>query len=97
MSSVQKFSKVDVKLPDDTSSPAITGAASMPNGKALFADFRNNKVKMSDNQFKVIDSYDLKSQPLSVVDRKTDIVILAYVKQLQYMQISPTLKPEHIR
>ena len=73
----------------------------MPQGELVLCDFGNDKVKLLDNSLSVVDSLDLpeahrhrlgRHQDVAVVDNSNVIVIMPGVKQLQFIQVLPTLK-----
>ena len=90
--------KVNVKLPDDGSTPEITGLAVMATGEIVLCDVNNDKMKLVDSSDTLQDSLKLTTGPwdISIVDTKTDIVTLPYAKRLQYIEVFPRLTPGRV-
>ena len=97
-SKIQSQKKVNVKLPDDGSTPRITGLAVMTTGEIVLCDRENNKLKLMDSSDTLQDSLKLTTGPrdISIVDTKTVIVTLPDTKQLQYIEIFPRLTPGRV-
>ena len=85
--------EVNVRMSDDKKHPMIIGCAVMPNDNIILCDFLNQKIKLLDPSMALKDSLDLPG-PLnvSVVDDNNVIVTLPDKKQLQYVQIFPSMK-----
>ena len=97
-SKIQSQKKVNVKLPDDGSTPRITGLAVMTTGEIVLCDPDNYKLKLVDNSDVLQDSLKLNAAPwnISIVDSKTVIVTLPGAKQLQYIEVFPRLTPGRV-
>ena len=97
-SKIQSQKKVNVKLPDDGSTPRITGLAVMATGEIVLCDRNNKKIKLMNSSDTLQDSLKLNTYPwdISVVDSKTVIVTLPGDKQLQYIEVFPRLTPGRV-
>ena len=97
-SKIQSQKKVNVKLPDDGSTPWITGLAVMTTGEIVLCDRGNNKLKLMDSSDTLQDSLKLTTGPrdISIVDTKTVIVTLPDTKQLQYIEVFPQPTPGRV-
>ena len=97
-SKIQSQAKVNVKLPDDGSTPRITGLAVLATGEIVLCDFDNDKIKLVDSSDVLQDSLKLNTYPwdISVLNSKTVIVTLPGDKQLQYIEVFPRLTPGRV-
>ena len=95
---IQSRKLVNLKLSDDSSKPHISGLAVMPTGDIVLCDWSNSKLKLLDSSDAFKDGLKLKANPwdISVVDAKTVIVTLPWIKQLQYIEVFPQLAPERV-
>ena len=75
----------------------ITGSTFMPNGNLFICDRDAKTVKLFDHSFKEISKLDLSENPwdASAVNEKTAIVSFPYVKKLQFIDITPSMKVKH--
>ena len=91
---VQSCNEIDIKLPEDDSSPFVTGCVILPDGDILLCDRRNSKITHFSKAFKVKDSLQLQEKPwdAGMIDELTIIVCLPDNKQLQYIEVKPKLK-----
>ena len=89
--------EVNVRLAGDKNDPEITGCAVMPNGCVVICDHSNDKIKMLDSSLELKDRINLPYPwDVSVVDANNVIVTLVSKKQLQYLQIFPSLKAKRV-
>ena len=97
-SKIQSQKKINVKLPDDGSTPWITGLAVMATGEIVLCDYGNKKLKRVDSSDTLQDSLKMNAKPwdISIVDTKTVIVTLPVAKQLQYIEVFPRLTPGRV-
>ena len=97
-SKIQSQKKVNVKLPDDGSTPEITGLAVMATGEIVLCDRNNKKIKLLDSSDSLQDSLKLNAFPwdISIVDTKSVIVTLPGAYQLQYIEVFPRLTPGRV-
>ena len=65
----------------------------MSSGDLVICDGKNKKIKVLDKSFDVKGSVTLQSQPwdVSEIDSNTVVVTLPYVKQIQVVQVQPTM------
>ena len=91
---VQTSRDVQIKLPDDKKTPWITGCTFMPDGQLVLCDRYNYKIKLLSSTLDITVSLGLDSWPwdISTVDSNTAVVTIPDRKQLQFMQVVPTLK-----
>ena len=91
---VQNSRDVQIKIPSDKQTPIITGCTFMADGQLLVCDHYNNKIKLLNSKFDITDSLGLASWPwdISVIDNVTAVVTLPDRKQLQFIDIVPSLK-----
>ena len=97
-SKIQSQKKVNVKLPDDGSTPWITGLVVLATDEIVLCDVDNDKIKLVDSSDTLQDSLKLSAKPwdISIVDTKTVIVTLPGAKQLQYIEVFPRLTPGRV-
>ena len=97
-SKIQSQKKVNVKLPDDGSTPRITGLVVMATGEIVLSDYYNYKLKLVDSSDVLQDNLKLNAGPwdISIVDTKTVIVTLPSAKQLQYIDVFPRQTPGRV-
>ena len=92
---IRSKQEVNVRTSDDKERPAIIGCAVMPNDYVVLCDVRNKKIKLLDPSLALKDSQSyLPYCPwcVSVVNENNVIVTLPGKKQLQYVQIFPSMK-----
>ena len=91
--SPQLISKVNVKVANDKDVPLISGCTFLSSGEHLLCDHRNLNIKLFNRSLTVSDSIQIVSRPwdIAVVNDKTAIVTMPYVKQLQYVDLVPKL------
>ena len=91
---VQSCIEIDIKLPNDESSPFVTGCVILPGGDILLCDRSNTKIKQFSKALNFIDSLQLQGRTwdASMVDETCVIVCLPDNKQLQYIEVKPNLK-----
>ena len=95
---IQSQKQINLKLPEDRSTPWISGSAVMPGGEIVLYDHGNSKLKLLDTSDALKDSMTLKTSPwdISVVDAKTVILTIPFAKQLQYIDVFPKMKPGRV-
>ena len=91
---IQSSSRINIRSPDDTETPWITGCTYMPNGHAVLCDCHNSNIKLLDNSCSVKESLSFPFWPwdVSVIDDSNVIITLPKAKQLQFIQIFPQLR-----
>ena len=91
---IKKIKEIDVKVSGDREDCDITGCCFMPGGTMILCDWNNDKIKLLDRSLSVVDSLDLPGKPWAVVavDNSNVIVIMPWKKQLQFIQVLPSLK-----
>ena len=91
---IKKIKEIDIKVSGDKSRCDITGCCFMPDGKLVFSDKYNSKLILLDHSLSVVDSLDLPGKPRDVaaVDSNNAIVTMPVEKQLQFIQVLPSLK-----
>ena len=88
---VQNSRDVKIKLP---STGCYSGCTFMADGQLLVCDDSNNNIKLLNSKFDITDSLGLASGPwdTSAVDSVTAVITLPDSKQLQFIDIVPSLK-----
>ena len=91
---VQSSREVQIKLPDDDEIPWITGCTFMPDGQLVLCDRYNDKIKLLSSTLDVTGNLGLDSGPwdISALDSNTAVATLPDRKQLQFIQMIPSLK-----
>ena len=91
---VQNSRDVQIKLPSDKKTPNILSCTFMADGQLLVCDGSNNNIKLLNSKLDITDSLGLASWPfdISVIDSDRAVVTLPGSKQLQFIDIVPSLK-----
>ena len=91
---VKSSNQVNIKLPDDKYNPCITGCEVLKDGQIILCDYNNDNLKLLHSSFTVKEVLGLRAKPLdvSVINNSSAIITLPWLKQLQYMQLEPSLK-----
>ena len=91
---VESSSQVIIKLPDDKHNPYVTGCEVLPNGQIILCDRNNNNLKFLHSSFTVKEVLGLQAPPwdVSVINNSSAIITLPLLKQVQYIQLEPSLK-----
>ena len=91
---VQSSSQVKVLLPGQPYVPNITGCEALPNGQIIMCDCENKNLRLLHSSFTVKEVFELQGKPwdVSVNNNSSAIITLPWLKQLQYMQLEPSLK-----
>ena len=96
--SVTARNQVKVKVPsDDAEYARITGSAFLPSGDLILCDWCNNKLKLLDENLQMKESIDVPEAPWDVapVNQHQVIVTFPYQKNLQFIQVTPSLAFGH--
>ena len=92
----QTSSEVDIKLSEDSKIPWISGCDVLQDGGVILCDRSNNKIKLLDSSFTLKENLKLNASPKDVSairdNSSSCIITLPDAKQLQYIEIIPTLK-----
>ena len=93
---VKSTKEVDIKLPDDSETPYITGCTFLSNGNILLCDNWNKKMKLLDSDMTVKKSLKLSDKPWNVAAVRKNEAIITFDdlknKDLQYIGTHPSLK-----
>ena len=93
---VKSSNDVNIKVPNDDSSPFITGCTFLSNGHIILCDSENKKVKLVDSDMSVKKSLKLSDWPLNVAAVGENEAIIAFasenINDLQYIYTHPDLK-----
>ena len=92
---IKKIKEVLVKVASDQRYYChITGSCFMPGGQLVLCDNDNSKIKLLAHSLAVVDKLDLPGGPWDVaaVDSRNAVVTIPGCKQLQYIQVLPSLK-----
>lgn len=88
---------INVKVSDDKSLSFISSICFLPGGELVVCDNANHKTKLLDRSLSVLDSICLPDTPLNVaiIDDNDIVATLPYEKQIQFIQVLPSLKLGH--
>ena len=91
---IKKIKEIEMKVSGDEYDCRITGSCFMPGGTMILCDLDNDKIKLLDRSLSLVDSLDLPEEPWDVaaVDNSNVIVTMPGKKQLQFIQVLPSLK-----
>ena len=95
---VQSSKQVDITSPEDSSIPLISGCDILQDRGIILCDNSNRKLKLLDSSFALKDILNLRAEPwdVSVVHKNQAIITLPRVKQLQYIEVLPSLKSNRV-
>ena len=91
---IENTRDIHIKLPNDIKEPRITGCKFMADGQLIVCDGNNKNIKLLNSKLDITDSLGLASEPwdISVIDNVTAVVTLLSSRQLQFIDIVPSLK-----
>ena len=87
----------NIKQDEDQHVPWISGCSILPKGYLVVCDRTNNKIKLLNTCYRLLDRLKLTSLPwdVSVIDVNNVIVTLPDKKRLQYIRVWPQLQTGH--
>ena len=91
---VASKSEVNINMLGERAVPSISGCTFMPNGDVVLCDDNNSNIKLLSDTFTTKDSLRLDSEPwdVSPVSSSSAVITLPYERQLQFIQVMPSLK-----
>ena len=90
---IKSHSEVDVRTHEDKKDPWILGCTVMSNGHVVLCDYQNNQIKLLDDSWTMTGRLDLPDPwDASVIDSSNVIISSPNKKQLQIVQVFPTMK-----
>ena len=91
---IRSISKVNIRIPDDSEEPGITGCCCMPGGQAVLCDMNNDQIKLLDSSYKLIGNLKLPSWPrdISVLSDTEVIITLPHNRQLLIVAVTSQLR-----
>ena len=91
---IKEIKEININISGDNNSRLITGCCFMPGGTMILCDSNNDKIKLLDRSLSVADGLYLPGRPFDVaaVDNSNVIVTMPWKKQLQFIQVLPSLK-----
>ena len=92
---VKSTKEVNIKLPNDSGCPYITGCTFLSNGRILLCDNQNSKVKLFDSEMSVKKTLKLSDAPLNVAavgENEAIITLDSRTNDLQYIHTHSDLK-----
>ena len=95
-SKVEKVGNINVMVSGDKLYCCITGCCFMPSGELVLYDFGNKKIKLLDSSLSLVNSLSIPGgdwdTAVAAIDSNSVIVTLAAKKQVQLIQVLPSLK-----
>ena len=90
---IKSHSEVNVRTHEDKRDPWISGCTVMPNGHVVLCDQKNYQIKLLDDSWTMTGRLDLRDPwDVSVIDSSNVIISSPNKKQLQIVQVFPTMK-----
>ena len=78
---VKSTKEVDINVPNDDSSPFISGCTFLSNGRILLCDTNNKKVKLVDSDMSVKKSLELSDEPFNVAAVGENEAIMSFCSE----------------
>ena len=91
---IRSISKVNIRIPDDSTVPCIWGCCVMSDGQAVLCDMNNYQIKLLDSSYKLIGNLKLPARPADIsVLNDTDVIItLPHQRQLLIVAVTSQLR-----
>ena len=91
---IGSISKVNIRIPDDSTVPCIYGCCVMSDGQAVLCDWNNQQIKLLDSSYKLIGNLKLPARPFDIsVLNNTDVIItLPHKRQLLIVAVTSQLR-----
>ena len=92
--SIRSISKVNIRIPDDSKVPVISGCCCMRDGQAVLCDFYNYQIKLLDSSYKLIAILKLPAPPgdISVLNDTEVIITIPDKGQLLIVAVTSQLR-----
>ncbi|KAH3879126.1 hypothetical protein DPMN_003027 [Dreissena polymorpha] len=78
----------NVKMPSDSCTCSITAVCALPNGQVLVADYYNKRVKLLNQQYRVVSHLDFRVKPLDMCLITPTEVAVAMYDEVQFITVS---------
>ena len=91
---IRSISKVNIRIPDDSGVPTISGCCVMSDGQAVLCDYNNYQIKLLDSSYKLIGNLKLPAWPadISVLNDTEVIITLPHKRQLLIVAVTSQLR-----
>ena len=91
---IRSISKVNIRVPDDSRVPDISGCCVMSDGQAVLCDHINDQIKLLDSSNKLIANLKLPAQPadISVLNDTEVIITIPAKRQLLIVSVTSQLR-----
>ena len=91
---IRSISKVNIRIPDDSGVPTISGCCVMSDGQVVLCDWNNDQIKLLDSSYKLIANLKLHARPFCIsVLNDTDVIItLPAMRQLLIVSVTSQLR-----
>ena len=91
---IRSISKVNIRIPDDSTVPCIHGCCVMSDGQAVLCDRNNYQIKLLDSSYKLIENLKLPARPrdISVLNDTDVIITLPLKRQLLIVSVTSQLR-----
>ena len=91
---IRSISKVNIRIPDDSKEPWISGCCYLPDGQAVLCDTNNDQIKLLDSSYKLIGNLKLPAKPrdISVLNDTDVIITILDKKQLLIVSVTSQLR-----
>ena len=91
---IRSISKVNIRVPDDSEVPTISGCCVMSDGQAVLCDHDNYQIKLLDSSYKLIGNLKLHAWPrdISVLNDTEVIITLPDTRQLLKVAVTSQLR-----
>ena len=94
---IRSISKVNIRIPDDSTVPCIYGCCVMSDGQAVLCDYYNYQIKLLDSSYKLIGNLKLHARPWDISVLNDTEVIITLPRQRQLLIVSVTSQLRIIR
>ncbi|KAH3896447.1 hypothetical protein DPMN_020624 [Dreissena polymorpha] len=79
----------NVKMPSESNTCHITAVCALPNGQVLVGDYDNTKVKLLDQQYRVVGHLDVRVRPQDMcLITPTEVAVAMSNKEVQFITVS---------
>ena len=91
---IRSISKVNIRIPDDSTVLCIWGCCVMSDGQVVLCDWINYQIKLLDSSYKLIGNLKLPARPvdISVLNDTEVIITLPHERQLLIVSVTSQLR-----
>ena len=91
---IRSISKVNIRIPDDSTQPYIVGCCVMSDGQVVLCDIDNYQIKLLDSSYKLIANLKLPTWPgdISVLNDTKVIITIPDERQLLIVSVTSQLR-----